>query len=136
MKLADVRFSRQAGAVVAHLTGEIDMSNAQELTEAVFGATGNHALGVVLDLTDVEYLDSAGIHLIYRLGDGLRVRGQRLALVIPSTSPVNDALRLAGVRRDGNVFAALDPALELMRRTDRAGSGERVGGRAGDDDQI
>jgi len=115
MKLADLRLSRRAGAVVARLTGEVDMSNAQELTDAVLGATTNDALGVVLDLTDVHYLDSAGIHLIYRLEESLRIRGQRLGLVIPATSPVNDALRLAGVCRDGNVFVAVDAALELLR---------------------
>lgn len=52
---------------------------------------------MVLDLSQLSYLDSAGIQLIYTLRENLSVRGQTLQLVIPSSSAAHDALRLAGV---------------------------------------
>jgi anti-anti-sigma regulatory factor len=51
----------------------------------------------VLDLTNVDYLDSAGMHLVHSLRSGLRSHGQKLALVIPEGSVIQDALRLAGM---------------------------------------
>jgi anti-anti-sigma factor len=50
----------------------------------------------VLDLSDVDYLDSAGIHFVFTLRENVRTRGQEMRMVVPTSSPVNDALRLAG----------------------------------------
>ena len=58
----------------------------------------NFALALVLDLSDVEYLDSGGIHLIYELREKLRARGQTLQLVIPADSPASDLAN--GLRRN------------------------------------
>jgi anti-anti-sigma factor len=71
----------------------------------------SQADGMVLDLTEVDYLDSAGIQLIYHLREGLRARGQALSLVIPPGSAVDDALRLAGVKGQAQTFEAIADAL-------------------------
>lgn len=97
MRLSDVRFSDHGGALVAHLSGEVDFSNADSIGSAITLKMPNQALTLVLDLSDTEYLDSAGIRLIYELRERLRARGQVLRLVIPSSSPAGDALRLAGI---------------------------------------
>ena len=97
MSAADLRFGTEGPAIVARLSGEIDMSNASELAASIAGSATNDLLAVVLDLSEVEYLDSAGIQMVFSLRESLRVRGQQLLLVVPDGSPVNDALRLAGV---------------------------------------
>ena len=71
----------------------------------------NHARTLVLDLSDIEYLDSAGIRLIYRLAEQLQTRGQALRLVIPASSPANDTLRLAGVAGTIEILETADQAL-------------------------
>jgi anti-anti-sigma factor len=114
MKLADVHFSIRDGALIAGIVGEVDMSNADQLGAAVADATANHLLGVVLDLTAVDHLDSAGIHLIYALRESLRMRGQELRLVVPEASPVNESMRLAGVRRHLRVAEDVDEALRAL----------------------
>src|ERR1700747_3420249 len=101
MNLGDVQITLVQRALVARLTGEIDMSNAEEMGATVIGATPNEAHGVVLDLTRVEYLDSAGIYVIYGMRSSLQARGQSLILVIPPSSPVHDALRLSGAQHPG-----------------------------------
>jgi anti-anti-sigma factor len=116
MRLADINFTTRDGAVIARVTGEIDISNAEEVSTAVTDAAPNEALGVVLDLTDVAYLDSAGIQLIYRLTQDLTARGQSLRLVIPDVSPVDDALRLAGIKDRIEVADAVDDAVAALRR--------------------
>ena len=109
--LADVQFDTRGRAVVAKVTGEVDLSNAMQICDAVGEATPNTALGVVLDLVAVDYLDSAGIHLIYRLRENLRARGQKLMLAIPADSPVQDSLRLAGVTRSLPIAVSVQDAL-------------------------
>jgi anti-anti-sigma factor len=114
MSLGDVQISHAPGAIVARLVGEIDMSNAEDLGVTVIGATPNGARGVVLDLSDVEYVDSAGIYVIHGMRASLQARGQNLVLVIPGRSPVHDALRLSGAERPGEVVEDLAAALRLL----------------------
>ncbi|MGO9906533.1 MAG: STAS domain-containing protein [Solirubrobacteraceae bacterium] len=114
MSLADVQISRARGAVVARLSGEVDMSNAEEIGVTVIGATPSDARGVVLDLSEVDYLDSAGLYVIHGMRASLQARGQSLLLVIPADSPVHDALRLSGAERPGEVVEELDGALRAL----------------------
>jgi anti-sigma B factor antagonist len=112
VRLADLDYEMDDGVLVARLRGEIDMSNAEDLRQELTTLTSNEALGLVLDLGAVEYLDSAGIQLIYRLRSDLVTRGQGFRLVIPDGSPIMDALRLAGL--DLGTEAA--PTVEEARR--------------------
>jgi anti-anti-sigma factor len=113
-QLAELRVELHDSLLHAHLTGEIDMSNADELREAIAAATPNDALGVILDLTEVIYLDSAGIHLIYRLRDSLGTRAQGLRLAIPRDSLVNDTLRLAGIERGRDILDTVEDARRAL----------------------
>jgi anti-sigma B factor antagonist len=97
MNLGDVQFTRQGGILVAELTGEIDLSNAASIGQAIAETSSSQQAGLVLDLSSLRYLDSAGIQLLFRLREQLRARSQTFALVIPARSASNDALRLAGV---------------------------------------
>jgi anti-anti-sigma factor len=96
---------------VARVTGEIDLSNANLIENAIAQATPSGAVGLILDVSALDYLDSAGIHLIYRLREKLSARGQGLRIVIPLQSPANDALRLAGVSDNIDTDATIDAAL-------------------------
>lgn len=114
MRNADLRVSRRDAIVIAHVSGEIDLANAGEIRIAVTEATPNHALGVVLDLSAVDYIDSAGVHLLYRLGESLRNRGQTLRIVIPPGSPASDTLRLAGIQRHVDVVEKLEDGVQAV----------------------
>jgi anti-anti-sigma factor len=112
--LADIGFSHHDRVVVAHVAGEVDMSNADEVGAALMHALTNEALGLVIDLSEVDYFDSAGIHLVYDLGNRLSMRGQELAMVVPPDSNVRDALRLAAVLDSLNVDETVDAAVERV----------------------
>src|SRR5262249_10134472 len=70
---ADVRAS---GELVVE--GEIDMSNSADFAAAIDDALGDGSQPLPVDLTGVEYLDSAGIHV-------LLIRAARIVVV---TSPL------------------------------------------------
>src|ERR1700746_3616650 len=114
MSLADVQITRTSTALIAHVTGEVDMSNAEDVGATVIGATPNEAEGAILDLSGVDYLDTAGIYVIYAMRAGFQARGQVLILVIPPGSPVRDSLRLAGAERPGEVAGAVEDALGML----------------------
>ena len=79
---------REDGAVVLAATGEIDMSNAAVLTSALTDARQSADGLLVLDLTGVEYIDSAGLAAVFTHVDHLRL------LATPLLAPV---LTVAGL---------------------------------------
>lgn len=112
MTLGDVEVSLEGPVVIARVTGEVDLSNANGIEQAVVVATPNQSELVLLDLSAVDYLDSAGIHLVYRLREKLQHRGQRLRLIMGDDSPAADALKLAGVMDHVDIRRSVEAALE------------------------
>ena len=115
LPLADVTFSADGDVVIARVSGEIDLSNAGNLGDAIGRRLTNAALALVLDLTEVEYLDSSGIHLIYELHDRLRNRGQDIRVVIVPGAVIGEALRLADVPRAVGAAETVEAALTSLR---------------------
>ena len=115
MTVATVRIDGDADWPVARLTGEVDLSNVEDLTAEVEAAVSNRALGLVLDLTDVTYLDSTGLRLIFRLLRKLQDRQQELCLVVPDDALILRVLRLGGVPDVVTVSSRLDQALSGAR---------------------
>lgn len=98
MQLARVTLSFEGSVVDAQVSGDVDLSNVGILQTQIMAAVPNEATALIVDFSDVAYLDSAGIHFVHRLREELRARGQLLLLVVPPESVVHDTLRLAGVR--------------------------------------
>jgi anti-anti-sigma factor len=114
MSLADLDTRLAQGVLVASVRGEIDMSNAAEIGSAVAGRISNDALGLVLDLTDVEYLDSAALHTIFDLRTRLKDRGQQLRLVVPNGATIAQAVEIMDIPRTIGVSASAHEALESI----------------------
>ena len=53
------------------LFGEIDMANADEVEQQILGAIGNQLTAVTIDLSGLEYIDSAGLRVLFTLGSRL-----------------------------------------------------------------
>lgn len=91
--LAAVSVERVDDRVVVLITGEIDLSNAdgieREIEDAAFVADE-----VVIDLSPVEYIDSQGVRLLYRLSRRLTADAKRLVVVAPDDGIVGDVLRI------------------------------------------
>jgi anti-anti-sigma factor len=102
--------------VVASLRGEIDLANARAIGSLVAGAVPNDATGVVLDLSDVTYLDSSGVHLVFDLSERLSGRQQRLALAVPEGSRIRRVLDLVNVQAALPVELTADAAAAVARQ--------------------
>jgi anti-anti-sigma factor len=109
--LADIEVERHDSAVVAHLSGEVDMTNAAFVRDELLAAVPNDALTLIVDLAGCRYLDSAAIEVIFDLARRLTRRRQELRLVVPESSPLGRVLTLTDVNSVAPVHASLDSAL-------------------------
>lgn len=71
------------GAKGLAVTGDLDLSSATRFTEAVEFAVWGTRGAFVLDLTDVEFLDSTGLHALLRARALLAREDRPLALLCP-----------------------------------------------------
>jgi stage II sporulation protein AA (anti-sigma F factor antagonist) len=93
MTSAHVTVEHHDGELVAiALHGEIDLDNATGLGEQILRALPNTTVGAVLDLSDVTYLDSAAIRLLFELASTTRGHGQALRIVVPPGSLTREVL--------------------------------------------
>jgi anti-sigma B factor antagonist len=98
-ELANLDFESRDRVLVARLTGEIDMSNAVEVSTSLTDQITNDVLGVVIDLTGMRYLDSAGILMLFRLSEHLEASGQGLRIVLAPGSVIAKTLELVDLPR-------------------------------------
>jgi anti-anti-sigma factor len=78
------------------ISGEIDIDNAAGVEEQILAAIDNQATTVLLDLNNVEYMDSAGLHILFRLAARLDILQIGLDVVTAVGSPTRRVLELAG----------------------------------------
>lgn len=123
-ELASIGFVNEDGIVVAVVTGEIDMSNAARLIVTVTDAVENEAAGLIMDLSDVVFMDSSGVRMVLELGKRLGWRDQTLGLVIPDDSLIRKVLQFSGVEGVVSVDGSLPAARERLEN--RGTTGETV----------
>ena len=96
-QLAKVRVRERGAIVMAAVEGEIDLSNARTLLTELSGTVPNTARGLLLDLMELEFLDSSGIHMLYDLAERLATRQQGFAVVLEPDAPPRRAIEVSGV---------------------------------------
>lgn len=116
MTTATVRVEEHGGVPVVHMQGEIDIVNASSVGSQLFEAAPNNAPGMVVDLSDVTYLDSRGLHLLFELSERLRVRDQRLHVVVPPGALIRRVLLLTHMDSVVPLFPTVQDAVQPMRR--------------------
>ena len=113
--LASFVVDRRDDVAIGTLTGEVDLSNAMELEGLITDAVPNTVRGVVLDLSGVSYVDSAGVRLLLSLAGRLRWRGQDLVLAAPPDSRCRRVLSMVGVGSKVMLETNLDAAVSRLR---------------------
>lgn len=104
----DVRHEQDR--IVLGLHGELDLVGAPRLQSEIedpgFDSTGM----VVLDLQNLQFIDSAGLRVILSAHERSRARGQGFALT-RSTQQVQRLLNIAGVDEHLSIIASPDDLL-------------------------
>jgi anti-sigma B factor antagonist len=112
---ADIKTSDDSGVVIARIEGEMDISNASSVEDRLTAAVPNSALGMVLDLSDLSFVDSSGVELFFRLGERLEDRRQRLAVALPEDAPVKRVFEIVRFSEKLPLAGSVEEAEALLR---------------------
>jgi anti-sigma B factor antagonist len=109
-----VDLSRQGVSVVCSVAGEIDLATAPALVEAVESELASSTLEtqrVVVDLSEVGFLDSSGLNALVRLEQTMEGRGVDVRIVSPSDRVVRQVFEITKLTEPLRVVESLDEAL-------------------------
>jgi anti-anti-sigma factor len=109
--LADFELETVDGVPVARITGEVDASNAADLTNRLRDVADREGPGLVLDLTGVEYIDSSGLRMLLNAASDFADRDQELRVVIVPDSFTATLFETTGVSGILAVDATSDAAV-------------------------
>lgn len=106
------------GAVVLAMHGDADLHAAPMLSSRLDGAIDGGAPGIVVDLSDVPFLDSTALGVLVAGMKRLRATRRQLRLVAPRAE-VRRLLELTLLDRVLAIDASRDEALALVAREHR-----------------
>jgi anti-anti-sigma factor len=92
-------------------SGEVDLSNADELAAPLLSADAWEGRPIVLDLAEVPFMDSSGLRVLL---SAVRDLGARLAVVVRPDSPIENLLELAQLRARVPAYATEREAITAV----------------------
>ena len=111
---AAIRVEAEDGdVVVVSVAGELDLVTAPDLNDALATAAGSR--GLVVDLREVEFIDSSGLAVLVNLNRTAARSGTTLAFV-SAASRVQSTFAITGLSSVLPFHDDRDAALEAVRR--------------------
>jgi anti-anti-sigma factor len=100
---------------VVQCDGDVDIIKAPTLRTELMAAVDNRHAGLVVDLSDVSYIDSAGVNVLFEVADELRQHQLGMAIVIPPGNLVERVVALVNLGSVAAIEPDLDSALARVR---------------------
>ena len=109
----ELETDRLPHALIGRPLGDVDMAVAPELETALLAAVERHSAEcLIVDLGSVDYIDSSGIELLFRLHAALGDGDADLIVVAPPGSNAARLLGLVAMADIGEVRRSLAEALD------------------------
>jgi anti-anti-sigma factor len=96
---------------VVHLAGDIDVVQAGRLRDRLLTLVQNKDAGLVVDLTDVRYIDSSGVNVLFELAERLGEGQIEFAVVVPEGGLVERVLRIVDIGSVASVHRGVRDAV-------------------------
>jgi anti-sigma B factor antagonist len=111
--LVEVQIEQREGddVIVARLTGELDIAGAESTGRRLAEAIPSSARGVVVDMSDLAFIDSSGVSMLFALARRVGSRRQELRVVAPAGTPVARVLDIVEFSRAAPVHSDVDSAV-------------------------
>jgi anti-sigma B factor antagonist len=106
----EVRETDLGNATLAELSGELDLTNADELERRLDELAADSS-ALVLDLNGVEFLDSAALHVLFGLARRSASEARGFGLVLGSEAPVARTLSMVNFGEVAPVRPTLEDVL-------------------------
>ena len=101
---------RRNGAVIVHLVGELDLYNAPEVRRALLDVCAEVPERLVVDLEEVEFVDSTALGVLIEARS--RLANRRSFLLAAPGLETHRALQISGLDQHLSVHETVDDALE------------------------
>ena len=112
--LIGVEIEQRDDVVVARLSGELDISVAEKTGRKIADAVASSALGVVVDMSGLEFMDSSGVSMLFSLARQVGSHRQQLRVVAPPGRPVSRVLQIVEFDRAAPVDVDVDSAMAQL----------------------
>ena len=100
-------------ALVARPAGDVDMAVTPAMQAELLAAVDEHGAGcLVIDLGGVDYIDSSGIELLFRVHGALTGDSVELIVVAPQGSSAARLLGMVALGDIGEIRGSLPEALQ------------------------
>jgi anti-sigma B factor antagonist len=110
----EVRESRIDGIVVLSVCDAVDMLSAPQLTEAIRDALGKAPAGLIVDLTEVDFLASIGMSVLVAAQQEADAMSVRFGIVAEGAA-TSRPIKVLGVDGILALYPTLDDALRDLR---------------------
>lgn len=105
--------TQEHSIAIAHVAGELDMANRSRFADEVLGKMADESSALVVDLTELQYIDSAGVRSLFEIAKTLKLREQLFAIAVPEGSPLRSVLKITQVEDVAAICPSRQDALEL-----------------------
>lgn len=111
----NIHVSREGNIESITVTGEIDLSNVAALDEALHGALSGTTTSCLLDLSQVEFMDSSVVHTLLRWSKEAQVSAREgLAIMVGEATEAGRVLDLVGLMNRLPVFSTRETATTAL----------------------
>jgi anti-sigma B factor antagonist len=113
-EFAAMRYEEEDGTQIVSVTGEVDLSSAPRLAELMWRArrqAGGDPHHVVVDLSGVEFIDTAGLEVLLEEWNSSRQFDGRMCLVVPE-GPITRLLEVTSLSEPFDLYAELGAAVD------------------------
>ena len=84
------------------------------LRDRLFRVLDNHGEGLVIDLSDTTYIDSAVVNMLFELADRLGTHQLRLVVVVPEGGLVDRVLAIVDLSSVADIYRRFDEAIQAF----------------------
>ncbi|MCY4041101.1 MAG: STAS domain-containing protein [Gammaproteobacteria bacterium] len=109
----DLNTETSNGILVAAPEGRIDGINALQFQQALNGKIDDGVSGVVIDMSDLNYISSAGLRAVLLISKSLQQREARLVLC-SLQAPIREVFQISGFDQIIDISEDRDSAIAAM----------------------
>jgi anti-anti-sigma factor len=102
----EVRAAEQPGLTVVELAGELDLTNVPEIERRLEQLGADGALAV--DLNRVTFIDSAALHMLFRVARSQDVHAARFGIVLEPTAAVYRTLSIVNLEAVTTISSSVE----------------------------
>lgn len=106
----DIKSEHNGAAIIYRLHGSLDLATAPSLRAALIEAANEGKHEIIVDLTELEFLDSTGLGALIGAHRRALENAGRVRLIVHD-GPISRLLNITGLMRIFAVYASLDAAL-------------------------